>query len=124
VSTEVAVKVEQVDFINVPTRDAARARAWYRDVLGLPEDPNNPAELTAGQVTLAFWEPQAEGFEFKPDMGGFAVRVADVEAAKRQLEQLGVEFVGAGDTGVCRMAVCLDPDGNAVILHRRYKPYE
>lgn len=28
-----------------------------------------------------------------------------------------------GDTGVCKMAVCLDPDGNAVILHRRYEPY-
>ena len=35
-----------------------------------------------------------------------------------------MEFVGAGDTGVCQMAVCLDPDGNAVILHRRYKDYE
>jgi hypothetical protein len=28
--------------------------------------------------------------------------------------------VGSGDTGVCKMAVFLDPDGNAVILHRRH----
>jgi hypothetical protein len=47
-----------------------------------------------------------------------------VEAARKDLEAKGVEFVGSGDTGVCRMAVCLDPDGNALILHRRYKPYE
>jgi len=118
------MQVEQVDFINVPTRDAKRAFAWYHEVLGLPLDPNNPEELRAGQVTVTFWEPEGEGFDFKPDVGGFAVRVADVEAAKSELEAKGAEFVGAGDTGVCRMAVCLDPDGNAVILHRRYKPYE
>jgi len=116
--------VEQVDFINVLTCDTKRAFAWYHDVLGLPLDPNNPEELRAGQVTITFWEPESEGFEFKPDVGGFALRVADVEAAKSELQGKGVEFVGAGDTGVCRMAVCLDPDGNAVILHRRYKDYE
>jgi catechol 2,3-dioxygenase-like lactoylglutathione lyase family enzyme len=118
------MEVERVDFINVPTRDARRAFAWYRDTLGLPADPNNADELLAGQVTITFWEPEREGFEFTPDIGGFAVRVPDVEAAKAELEENGVEFVGAGDTGVCHMAVCLDPDGNAVILHRRYKPYE
>ena len=118
------MQVEQVAFINVPTRDAARAFGWYRDVLGLPLDPNNDEELRAGQVTVTFWEPEREGFEFKPDVGGFAVRVADVDEAKAELEAKGEECVGSGDTGVCKMAVFLDPDGNAVILHRRYKPYE
>jgi catechol 2,3-dioxygenase-like lactoylglutathione lyase family enzyme len=119
-----ALGVERVDFINVPTRDAERARAWYRDALRLEPDTNNPEELTAGQVTIGFWEPEKEGIEFTPDIGGFAVRVADVDAAKAELEAKGVEFAGSGDTGVCKMAVCFDPDGNAVILHRRYKPYE
>ena len=114
--------VERVDFINVPTRDATRAFAWYHEVLGLPLDPNNSEELRAGQVTVTFWEPEGEGVEFKPDVGGFAVRVADVEEAKAELEAKGVECVGSGDTGVCKMAVVLDPDGNAVILHRRYAP--
>ena len=118
------MQVERVDFVNIPTRDAERCRAWYRDTLGLQADPHDAGELTAGQVTLTFWEPEGEGFEFKPDIGGFALRVDDVEAAQAELEAKGVEFVGSGDTGVCRMAVCLDPDGNAVILHRRYKPYE
>jgi len=116
------MQVEQVDFINVPTRDAKRSLAWYHEVLGLPVDPNNSQELRAGQVTLTFWEPESEGFEFKADVGGFAVRVPDVEAAKAELEGKGVECVGSGDTGVCKMAVFLDPDGNAVILHRRYAP--
>ena len=117
-------QVERVDFINIATRDAERAQAWYQDVLGLPPDAHNPDELTAGQVTLTFWEPEKEGIEFTPSIGGFAVRVPDVEAARKDLEAKGVKFVGSGDTGVCRMAVCLDPDGNALILHRRYKPYE
>ncbi len=118
------MNVERVDFINIATRDVERARAWYRDVLGLSEDPNNSAELTAGQVTLAFWEPEKEGIEFKQDIAGFALRVSDLEEAKKELEAKGVQFVGEGDSGVCNMAVCLDPDENAVILHRRYKPYE
>ena len=119
-----ALEVERVDFFNIATRDAEQTRAWYRDVLGLPVDARNPDELTAGQVTLTFWQPEDEGIEFKPDIAGFALRVADVEQAKAALEEKGVEFVGAGDTGVCKMAVCLDPDGNAVILHRRYEAYE
>jgi catechol 2,3-dioxygenase-like lactoylglutathione lyase family enzyme len=118
------MQVEQVDFITIPTRDEERSRRWYRDVLALPVDPNNEDELTAGQVTLAFWNPATDGLEFQPSIGGFALRVPDVEAAKAELEAKGVEFVGFDDTGVCRMAVCLDPDGNAVILHRRYKAYE
>ena len=116
--------VEQVDFINVPTRDTRRAYEWYHEVLGLPRDENNPEELRAGQVTVTFWEPEREGFEFKPDVGGFAVRVSDVDEAKAELEATGNECVGSGDTGVCKMAVFLDPDGNAVILHRRYAEYE
>jgi catechol 2,3-dioxygenase-like lactoylglutathione lyase family enzyme len=118
------ITVERVDFITIPTRDPERARAWYRETLGLPSDANNPDELTAGQLTLTFWEPEKEGIEFTPSIGGFALRVADVDLAKGELESRGVEFVGAEDTGVCKMAVCRDPDGNAIILHRRYKPYE
>ena len=118
------MQVERVDFINIPTRDPKRSRAWYREMLGLDVDPNNPGELTAGQTTLTFWNPEEEGFEFSRNIGGFAVRVPDVEQAKAELEAKGLECVGSGDTGVCHMAVFLDPDGNAVLLHRRYKPYE
>jgi hypothetical protein len=34
-----------------------------------------------------------------------------------------VEFLGETlDTGVCHMAFFYDPDGNVLILHRRYAP--
>jgi catechol 2,3-dioxygenase-like lactoylglutathione lyase family enzyme len=124
VSASAALAVERVDFITIPTRDPERARAFYHETLGLPLDANNPDEVTAGQVTLAFWNPESDGIEFQPSIGGFALRVADVEAARKELEAKGVEFVGSDDTGVCHMAVCLDPDGNAIILHRRYESYE
>jgi hypothetical protein len=28
------------------------------------------------------------------------------------------------DTGVCHMAIFADPDGNQLMLHRRYAPYK
>ena len=118
------MNVERVDFINIATRDPERSRAWYREMLGLEQDPNNEDELTAGQVTLTFWNPEDEGYQFSRNIGGFAVRVPDVEEAKAELVAKGAECVGSGDTGACHMAVFLDPDGNAVLLHRRYRPYE
>ena len=42
-----------------------------------------------------------------------------------ELEEKGVEFTGETlDTGVCHMAFFNDPDGNDLMLHRRYAPYE
>ena len=47
----------------------------------------------------------------------------DVAAARAELEAKGVEFEGdILDTGVCHMAFFRDPDGNALMLHRRYAP--
>ena len=54
-----------------------------------------------------------------------ALHVDDVAAAKAELEAKGVEFKGdVFDTGVCHMALFTDPDGNDLMLHHRYAPYE
>jgi catechol 2,3-dioxygenase-like lactoylglutathione lyase family enzyme len=117
------VQVEQVDFVTVPTRDVERAVAWYRDVLGLPVSEHTSAEVEAPNVTLSFWNPEEQGVEFKPNEAGFALRVPDVEEARRELEAKGVEFLGETyDSSVCLMGFLKDPDGNTLILHRRYKP--
>jgi hypothetical protein len=48
-----------------------------------------------------------------------------VAAARVELEERGVEFGGdILDTGVCHMAFFADPDGNDLMLHHRYAPYE
>ena len=115
------VRVEAVDFIAIATRDTARAIGWYRDVLALPESDVTEGELETPNVTLSFWEPEREGLPFVPNEAGFGVRVSDVPAARAELEAKGVEFVAdAWDSGVCHFAAFRDPDGNAVILHRRY----
>ncbi len=119
-----ALRVERVDFITIPTRDEQRARDFYHETLGLPLDPNNPAEITTPNVTLVFWNPESDDLEFHPTMGGIALGVPDVEAARAELEAKGVEFTHpTWDTGVCHMAFLKDPDGNDVILHRRYAPH-
>jgi predicted enzyme related to lactoylglutathione lyase len=63
--------------------------------------------------------------EFQPMKNGIALlRVEDVAAAREELEAKGVEFIGETvDTGVCHMATFRDPDGNELVLHRRYAPY-
>jgi catechol 2,3-dioxygenase-like lactoylglutathione lyase family enzyme len=115
------MQVEQVDFVTVPTRDIERAVAWYRDVLGLPVSEHGAAEVETPNVTLSFWNPESQGVEFQANTAGFAVRVPDVAAARRELEERGVEFLGETyDSSVCLMAFAKDPDGNTVILHRRY----
>jgi catechol 2,3-dioxygenase-like lactoylglutathione lyase family enzyme len=119
----VAVHVELVDFVSVPTRDTARAVAWYRDVLGLPESDVTEGEVEASNLTFSFWEPEREGLPFVANEAGVALRVADVAAARAELEAKGVEFIAeTWDSGVCHFAAFRDPDGNALILHRRYAP--
>jgi hypothetical protein len=71
----------------------------------------------------AVLQPEAEGVPFAPNTAGIALRVRDVEAARKHLNARGVEFLGdTVDTGVCLMGFFHDPDGNVLILHRRYAP--
>ena len=58
------MQVELVDFVSVPTRDAGRAVAWYREVLGLPESEFTEGEVEAPNVTFSFWEPERDSLPF------------------------------------------------------------
>jgi catechol 2,3-dioxygenase-like lactoylglutathione lyase family enzyme len=116
------MQVEQVDFVSVPTRDTARAVAWYRDALGLSVSVFTEGEVETPNVTLSFWNPDADGEPFQANTAGIALRVADVEAAVEEARAAGAEVIGIEDSGVCHMGFIKDPDGNVLILHRRYKP--
>ena len=115
-----AMNVEQVDFVAVPTRDSARAVAWYHDVLGLPESEYAESEVETPNVTLSFWSPEDQGEAFVPNENGIALRVADVESAVEEVRAAGGVVMGIEDSGVCHMGFVKDPDGNVLILHRRY----
>ena len=116
------MQVEQVDFVSIPTRDVAGAVAWYRDVLGLAESKYTEGEVDTPNVTLSFWRPEDDDLPFTPNESGFALRVADVQAAVEEAKAGGAEVMGIEDTGVCHMGFVRDPDGNVIILHRRYAP--
>ena len=120
------MQVEKVDFVAIPSRDADRSRQFYGETLGLRADPNMRYELWAGDTCFGIWEPERFGREFAPSKNGHAaLRVPDVAEARAELEAKGVVFHGETiDTGVCHMALFEDPDGNDLMLHRRYAPYE
>jgi predicted enzyme related to lactoylglutathione lyase len=75
---------------------------------------------------LNIWEPERFGLEFRPQKGAhIAFHVDDVEQARKELEARGVAFEDDTlDTGVCFMASFTDPDGNDLMLHHRYAPYD
>ena len=111
-----------MDFVSVPTRDVARAVRFYRDVLGLPESEYSEGEVEASNVTFGFWNPEADGEDFVANTAGVALRVRDVQSAVEEVRAAGAEVIGIEDTGVCHMGFVKDPDGNVLILHRRYAP--
>jgi predicted enzyme related to lactoylglutathione lyase len=122
------IGAQRVDFIAVPTRDRERAVRFYGETLGLEKNPHSSerwVEFETGNVTLAIVVPEEIGRPFQPlPFGAIALRVPDVEAAKAKLEEAGVELDGeVWDSGVCRGAIFSDPDGNGLLLHRRYAPF-
>ncbi len=120
--------VERTDFISVPVTDVERSKQFYGETLGLKmvDDPGFPEFQLGENVSLYLVDPTKIGREFTgPHTGSIALRVPDVEEARRELEAKGVQFAGETlDTSVCHMAFFSDPDGNAIMLHRRYAPYE
>jgi len=117
------MQVEHVDFVSFLTQDIARAKRFYSEVLGLEieTESDSDMELRAGQVTLDVFDPSSIGQPFSPSPAGLALRVADVDAARAELEAKGVVFDGETiETGVCRQAWFKDPDGNALMLPRRF----
>jgi len=118
--------IEKLDFVGVPSTDPERSRAFYIDTLGLRADEHSRFEFWVGETCFGIWEPAKMGFEFQPQKNAhLALHVDDVAAARQELEGKGVEFAGETfDTGVCHMALFTDPDGNDLMLHSRYAPYE
>ena len=121
------MNVTGVDFIALPTKDFETARAFYRDVLGLQESKQwgeMPAmEFETGNLTIAVMQTDAFGREFASHSQPVAFQVDDVEATRAELEGKGVEFqMDTLDSGVCHMAAFTDPDGNVLMIHKRYAP--
>ena len=123
------ITVERTDFVSVPVTDMERSKRFYGETLGLPlvsDDAAWPEYQLGENVSLYLIDPTNIGQAFTaPHSSSIALRVADVAAARAELESAGVVFDGETfDTGVCHMGLFRDPDGNALMLHRRYAPVE
>src|SRR3954453_4305657 len=94
-----AMEFERTDFVSVPVADMGRAKAFYRDVLGLdsPDWDKGWPEIETGNVSLYLVDPTVMGNEFAPHVAPIALRVNDVAAAKEELEGRGLEFAGEQD---------------------------
>ncbi len=118
--------IGSIDFVAIPSQDPERSRSFYVDTLGLRPDDHGRFEMWAGETCFAIWDPAALGMAFSPQKNAhIALHVDDVAAARAELEGKGVDFAAdTFDTGVCHMALFTDPDGNDLMLHNRYKPYD
>ena len=115
--------VERVDFVSFLTQDLARAKRFYTEVLGLEVETEGESDM---ELALRPGDARhLRPFEHRPAVrvspAGLALRVPDVDAARAELEAKGVEFDGETiETSVCKQAWFKDPDGNAIMLHRRF----
>jgi predicted enzyme related to lactoylglutathione lyase len=122
-----AHEITGVDFATVFVTDYPAAVEFYGGTLGLEHSADYGkipgGEFETGNLTLQVLDAAAIGREFDPSTHPIAFHVADVEAARGELESKGVSFLADTlDSGVCHMATFADPDGNVLLLHHRYAP--
>lgn len=115
------MKIRGVDFVMYRVSDLSRAVEFYRDTLGLTlamhSEESRWAEFDCVNVTLAL-----HGGEHldRGSAARVALAVDDIEHAYAELAAKGVRIPNTPqDFGVCRAFEILDPDGNALLLHRR-----
>jgi predicted enzyme related to lactoylglutathione lyase len=121
--------VQKVAFTMYPIHDAARARAFYEDTLGLA------VGLVGGQGDMHWIEYDLPGggclaltntTRGQPSAaagGTIALEVTDLPALVAHLKARGVTFTAEAIRGPhCQMAVCLDSEGNALLLHQLDAP--
>lgn len=116
---------KKVAFTMYPITDVARARKFYEETLGLTRG-------SMGNRGSQYWiEYDLPGggclalTNFIPDTpsdkagGTIALEVEDLDKLMRDLKAKGVTFKSdVIDTPVCRMSVCLDSEGNSLLLHQ------
>src|SRR5690242_12311946 len=116
--------VTGVDFVCIPAQDFDAMTTFYGDTLGLPfvkRYGNRPgAEYQAGNLTLAIMRTGDFGGAFSSSPRPSRLEVTGVALARERLGARGVRRVSETfDSGVCWQAICFDPDGNPLSLHRR-----
>jgi predicted enzyme related to lactoylglutathione lyase len=121
-----ALMMKKVAFTMYPVKDAARARSFYEDTLGLTAGTRAASGVWTeydlpGGGCLALYAndeiaPSAEAG------GSVAFEVDDLDGMITRLKGKGVGFKAEMiQSPVCRMSIILDSEGNAIILHELKK---
>lgn len=120
-----AAGIKRVAFTMYPVTDAARARRFYEDVLGLRA---NMAGEHQGMVWIEYDLPGGGCFALTNSTGNapsakaggtIALEVEDLAATLDRLKQHGGELLGGIVKGPhCTMHMCLDSEGNGLLLHQ------
>jgi predicted enzyme related to lactoylglutathione lyase len=115
--------LKKVAFTMYPVENLNRAMDFYKDNLGL-----TPSKISANGNWVEYDLPEGGCFaittlaqEVKPSAisgGSIAFEVEDLDLLTQQLKENGVTFkLDVFSSPVCRMAIIVDSEGNAIILH-------
>jgi predicted enzyme related to lactoylglutathione lyase len=121
---ENAMQFKKVAFTMYPVTDVARARDFYENKLGLTVGSHGnqgdgwwleydlPGGGCFALTNFTKDLPSANG-------GTVAFEVEDLDVVIADLKAKNVEFKSdIIHSPVCRMAVCLDSEGNSILLHQ------
>jgi catechol 2,3-dioxygenase-like lactoylglutathione lyase family enzyme len=120
-------QVTQIDHVSVVITDVERSRRFYRDLLGLKEIAKPRTfdfvvlwfDLGNQQLHLLH-RPQPD----TPSPRHFALRVADVRAARTYFQQRGVRIQETTPIPGADRFFILDPDGNRIEIIQWLQPYD
>jgi predicted enzyme related to lactoylglutathione lyase len=114
---------KKVAFTMYPVIDMARARRFYEETLGLSVSSNYEErwveyDLPGGGCFAI--TTMAEGVSPSSNSGGsIAFEVENLAKLVKDLKAKGVKFkLDVFETPVCKMAVVIDSEGNALTLHQ------
>ncbi|HFL2713437.1 TPA: VOC family protein [Legionella pneumophila] len=115
--------LKKVAFTLYPVEDIERAKSFYKNNLGLV-----PSKISANGAWVEYDLPQGGCFAIttlaqgvKPSSiagGSIAFEVENLDELTDKLKKDGVHFkLDTFSSPVCRMAIILDSEGNAITLH-------
>lgn len=114
---------EKVAFTMYPVADMARAERFYRETLGLGPSSGSvehgwvefdlPGGGCLALTTHSGSKPSARAG------GTIALEVSDLDGLVQELKARNVALPATDmQSPVCRMAVCIDSEGNKIVLHQ------
>ena len=122
-SYEGELMFKKIAFTMYPVIDMARARRFYEETLGLSVSSNYEErwveyDLPGGGCFAI--TTMAEGISPSSNSGGsIAFEVENLAKLVKDLKTKGVKFkLDVFETPVCKMAVVIDSEGNALPLHQ------